>query len=235
MPDAPKPADGLARGLDLYRRSLATITDETEFELLGRGWTLLPGVFSPAHTPVTELFTSWLPLGDAATYLDVGSGAGVTAVCAALAGCRVTALDITPEAVENTRRNVARHGVGDRVDVRESDLFDALGPDERYDLIFWNSSFAFAPEDFELDEDFQHAFIDPGYVTHRRFLRQAGGHLAAGGRLLLGFSNLGAWDELHACCRDEGLTAEVVRFERRELEIAIEFQMLELRPTDDER
>jgi release factor glutamine methyltransferase len=231
----PEPADGLARGLDLYRRSVAAITDETEFELLGRSWTQLPGVFSPAHTPVTELFTSWLPFADGRSYLDIGCGAGVTAVCAALAGCRVTALDITPEAVANTQRNAERHGVCERVDVRESDLFEALGPDERYDLIFWNSSFAFAPEDFELGDDFQRAFVDPGYATHRRFLRQAGDHLTEGGRLLLGFSNLGAWDELRACCRDEGLTAKVIRSERRRLEIAIEFQLLELRATVHER
>lgn len=230
-----EPADGLARGLDLYRRSIAAITDETEFELLGRSWTQLAGVFSPAHTPVTALFTSWLPFSDCGSYLDVGAGAGVTAVCAALAGCRVTALDITPEAVANTRRNAERHGVAERVDVRESDLFEALRPDERYDLIFWNSSFAFAPEDFELDDDFQHAFIDPGYATHRRFLRHAGDHLAEGGRLLLGFSNLGAGDELRACCREEGLTAELIRSERRSLEIAIEFQLLDLRPAVQER
>lgn len=233
--DRATPDDGVARGLSLYRRNLDEVAGETEFELLGRSWTLLPGVFSPAHTPVTELFTSWLPFAEGASYLDVGSGAGVTAVCAALAGCSVTALDITPEAVANTRSNCERHGVADRVDVRHSDLFEALDPGARFDLIFWNSSFALAPQDFEIDDDFQLAFVDPGYVTHRRFFRQARDHLTPGGRLLLGFSDLGAWDELRAGCRDEGLVAEVIRAERRRLEVSIEFQMVELRPEGDER
>lgn len=31
-----------------------------EFKLLDREWDLLPGVFAPIYTPVTELFTTWL-------------------------------------------------------------------------------------------------------------------------------------------------------------------------------
>lgn len=222
--------DGLARGLDLYRRNVSDVSDPTEFELLGRRWTLLPGVFSPAHTPVTELFTSWLPFPHEGSYLDVGSGAGVTAVYAALVGCRVTALDISSAAVANTRLNAERHGVGDRVDARTSDLFEALAPRERFDLVFWNSSFAFAPADLELEDEFQRAFIDPGYEAHRRFLREVGDRLTAGGRALLGFSDLGARDELRAACAGAGLAPAIVRAERRLLEVPIEFQLLELHP-----
>lgn len=228
--DRATPVHGLARGLDLYRRNLDAVAEQAEFELLGRRWTLLRRVFSPAHTPVTELFTSWLPFVAGRSYLDVGSGAGVTAVCAALAGCRVTALAITAEAVANTRLNSERHGMVERVDVRQSDLFGALAPGERFDVIFWNSSFGFVPANFELDDDFQRAFIDPGYETHRRFLRQAGDHLTPSGRLLLGFSDLGAWEELRAGCRDEGLAPEIIRADRRSLEVPIEFQLVELCP-----
>ena len=88
----------------------------TEFRLLDRDWTLLDGVFSPVRTPVTGLFSQWLPYPAGGTFLEMGSGAGVTAVLAALAGCRsVTALDISAAAVENTRRNAERHGVAGRV------------------------------------------------------------------------------------------------------------------------
>ena len=66
----------------------------------------------------------------------------MTAVTAALAGCAtVTALDITTAAVENTRANAELHGVADRVRVAHSDLFEALEPGERFDLIFWNSNY----------------------------------------------------------------------------------------------
>src|SRR5258708_5898149 len=140
---------GFARGQQLFRRHLDDLDRQTEFELAGRRWTLLPGVFAPTYTPVTELFTTWIPYPVGGTLLEMGSGTGVTAVNAALAGCRrVTALDISSAAVENTRRNVERHGVADRVEVRHSDLFDALSGDERFHLIYWNSNFVGARQPF---------------------------------------------------------------------------------------
>jgi release factor glutamine methyltransferase len=224
---------GFARGQQLFRRHLDDRGERTEFELVGRCWTLLPDVFAPTYTPVTELFTTWIPYPVGGTLLEMGSGTGVTAVSAALAGCRrVTALDISSAAVENTRRNVERHAVMDRVDVRQSDLFDALSAGERFDLIYWNSNFVEAPQDFVNASDLHHAFFDPGYETHRRYLLQAPRHLREGGRLLLGFSDLGNWEQLQTACDAAGLTTEVLRAKRCQLETSIEFQLMELRPAD---
>ena len=49
---------------------------------------------------------------------DVGTGSGIIATCAAkhLERCRVTAIDISPAALEVARRNLLAHGVADRVD-----------------------------------------------------------------------------------------------------------------------
>ena len=224
---------GFARGQQLLRRHLDDSGRQTEFELLGRRWTLLPNVFAPTYTPVTELFTSWIPYPVGGTLLEMGSGTGVTAVSAALAGClRVTALDISSAAVQNTQRNAERHGVADRVDVRHSDLFDALSAGERFDLIYWNSNFVEAPSDFVNASDLHHAFFDPGYETHRRYLLQAPYYLRERGRLLLGFSELGSWEHLRTACDAAGLTAEVLRAQRCQLETSIEFQLVELRPSD---
>lgn len=224
---------GFARGQQLFRRHLDEGDRQTEFELAGRRWTLLPGVFAPTYSPVTELFTAWIPYPVGGTLLEMGSGTGVTAVSAALDGCRrVTALDISAAAVQNTRRNVERHGVADRVVVHQSDLFDALSADERFDVIYWNSNFVEAPQEFVNASDLHHAFFDPGYETHRRYLLQAPYHLSERGRLLLGFSDLGSWEQLRAACDAAGLTAEVLRAQQCQLEISIEFQLVELRPAD---
>jgi release factor glutamine methyltransferase len=227
---------GFARGQQLFRRHLDDRGSQTEFELLGRHWTLLPDVFAPTYTPVTELFTSWIPYPVGGTLLEMGSGTGVTAVSAALAGCRrVTALDISSAAVENTRRNVERHGVADRVDVRHSDLFGGLSPDERFDVIYWNSNFVEAPGDFVNASDLHHAFFDPGYETHRRYLLEAPRHLSEGGRLLLGFSDMGSWEHLRTACDAAGLTTEVLRAQRCQLEISIEFQLVGLKSAGGRR
>jgi ribosomal protein L3 glutamine methyltransferase len=50
---------------------------------------------------------------------------------------KVDASDISPQALDVARKNVAKHGVGDRVTLYESDLFRGL-PDTQYDLILAN-------------------------------------------------------------------------------------------------
>jgi release factor glutamine methyltransferase len=220
----------LARAHHLVRRNAADDDRPAEFDLLGRRWTLLADVFSPAITPVTEVFTGWLPF-PTTSFLEMGCGAGVTAVSAALAGClAVTAVDITAAAVANTRRNAERHGVADRVRVVRSDMFAELAPDDRYDMIFWNSNFVEAPPDFVNATPLHHAMFDPAYRAHRAFVQDAPRHLAPGGRLLLGFSSLGSGGHLERLCAEAGLRAVRLRTERRELEVPIEFQLLELVP-----
>jgi release factor glutamine methyltransferase len=223
---------GPDRALWLYRRHLDAESMPDRFSLLGEQWELFAGVFAPNFTPVTELFTSWLPYPKGGSFLEVGSGAGVTAVTAARSGCAaVTALDISAAAVDNTRRNAALHGVADRVRVLRSDLFAELGPDERFDLIFWNSNFVEMGAEFVNSSDLHHAFFDPGYRAHLRFLREAPAHLAEGGRLLLGFADLGNTAKLAELCAEQGLKLDTFRAERRQLETAVEFQLLELTPT----
>ncbi|ACU73333.1 methyltransferase small [Catenulispora acidiphila DSM 44928] len=185
-----------------------------QFDLLGRSWTLLPGVFAPVHTTSTALFSSWLPFPPGGAFLEIGSGAGVTAVTAALAGCaHVTAVDISPAAVANTAANARRHGVADRVRVLNSDLFEALDTGERYDAIYWNSNVIDAPPEFEYLEELRWAFFDRGYATHHRFLTQGPDLLRPGGRMFLGFNTLGNKERLRVMADELGL--ELATFRRR--------------------
>ncbi|ONI78071.1 SAM-dependent methyltransferase [Actinosynnema sp. ALI-1.44] len=223
---------GFQRGNALLNRHLTDDRRPDTFSLLGREWDLLDGVFSPVYTPVTALFSTWLPYPPGGTFLEIGSGAGVTAVVAAQSGCRaVTALDISMAAVENTRLNVARHGVEDRVRVLRSDLFSELEPGEEFDLIYWNSNFAEAPADFANETDLHHAFFDPSYRAHSEFVAQAPRYLSPGGRLMLGFSNIGNTALLTELCADVGLELCTYRSERRQVDqrTTVEFQLLELR------
>ena len=82
---------------------------------------------------------------------DIGTGSGIIAVCAAknLPTCNVTAVDISPTALDVARANVEAHGVGDRVELIESDLFAALG-DRQFDLIVSNPPYVSEPEMAEL-------------------------------------------------------------------------------------
>lgn len=50
-------------------------------------------------------------------------------------GCRVTALDLDPEALAKARRNLAASGAGDRVTFVEGDATALPFPDERFDVV----------------------------------------------------------------------------------------------------
>ena len=69
---------------------------------------------------------------------DVGTGSGCLAIALAreLPHARVTATDISPDALAVARRNAARHGVADRIAFHHADLLDGL-PDP-CDLIVSN-------------------------------------------------------------------------------------------------
>jgi release factor glutamine methyltransferase len=100
----------------------------------------------------------------------------------------VLALDINPAAVENTRRNAARHGVSDRVTALTSDLFEALAPAEVLDTVFWNTPFIEAPDNRPYGGQIERAVFDPGYELVRRFFLDVVRHLSARGRVYLGTS-----------------------------------------------
>jgi acyl-coenzyme A synthetase/AMP-(fatty) acid ligase len=199
------------------------------FTLFGREWDLLDDVFAPVYCYSTQLFAGWLEYPRSGSFLEVGSGAGVAAVMAALGGCRtVTALDINAAAVENTRRNALRHGVQDTVRVLHSDLFDALNPADRFDMIFWNSSFVEAPADRAPASPLEQAIFDPGYRAHGRFLAGAARHLAPGGRIMLGFGSVGHIEEVRRLATDAGLTLRVTHSSGENLVKEMRYELLEL-------
>jgi release factor glutamine methyltransferase len=212
-------------------RAHRNIDAPSTFELLGMEWDLLPGVYAPQLTQSAALYAEWLPYPMGGELCEVGCGSGYLSVLAALRGCaRVTALDVNPAAVDNTRRNATRHGVADRVEARHGDLFAPLGPDDRYDVIFWNSNFVELPADTDLDHLAQ-AFYDPGYATHERFLAGARAHLHANGAVLLGFTDLGNRDRLAALTDRYGWQVSVLRAAPCATpDGSIEYQLLSLRP-----
>ncbi|GHE25283.1 hypothetical protein GCM10018781_76520 [Kitasatospora indigofera] len=203
---------------------------ECEFTMFGRQWHLLPEVFAPAHTDSTQLFTRWLPFPVGGTFLEMGCGAGVTAVTAALEGCaRVTAADINPQAVRNTRLNAARHGVADRVEAVRSDLFDALDPGARFDVVFWNSNVVHAPADFAYTRGLEHAVFDRDYAAHRRYVRDGLARLSGSGRLFLGFNSLGDTARLDAAVAQAGARiTEHATLTNRASDVPVAFRLMEI-------
>ncbi len=126
--------------------------------------------------------------------LDFGTGSGCLAVTLAVKcpDARVTAMDVSPDALAVAAQNAARHGVSDRIEFRESDGFAALPAGAKFDLIVSNPPYiptleidTLQPEVRDFDP---RAALDggpDGLKFHRLLAGQATAFLAAGGRLML--------------------------------------------------
>ncbi|MFC7864611.1 methyltransferase domain-containing protein [Streptomyces murinus] len=208
------------RSLERSRAASSRPDRPDAFTMAGLEWDLLADVFAPPFSRTTETAMDVLGLtGTEApllrpggSLLEVGSGTGIIAVMAALRGAaRVVATDINARAVENTRRNAERHGVGDRLRAVHSDLFAALDADDRFDCVYWHSNFVLAPDDYRYRSDHERAYIDTGYRAHERYLVEAPLRLTSGGRALLQFSDRGDLPRLTALATAHDRRLKVLR------------------------
>ena len=135
--------------------------------------------------------------GGAATVCDVGTGSGIVAVCAAkyLPGCRVTAIDNSPAALDVARGNAAKHDVADRIEFVESDLLTALPPERHFDFIVSNPPYVSDSEMERLPPDVKDheprtALVagEHGTAIIERLIPQAAERLEPGGHLLMEIS-----------------------------------------------
>lgn len=112
---------------------------------------------SPFAELVQDRFAPWVVPGAVKRVLDLGTGSGCIAIACALAfpGAVVDAVDISPEALDVARINVARHGVDERVRLLQSDFFNEL-PAARYDLIVANPPYVDAQDMSDLADEYRH-------------------------------------------------------------------------------
>jgi ribosomal protein L3 glutamine methyltransferase len=144
----------------------------------------------------SELFAgesfSLLPDPDGITrVLDLCTGSGCLAILAArrFPGAMIDAVELSNAALAVARRNVAQHGLRQRVRLLRGDLFAPL-KNARYDLIIANPPYVDDEGMAALPPECRHeprlAFYggNDGLSVIRRILEEAGRHLQANGGLL---------------------------------------------------
>ena len=126
--------------------------------------------------------------------LDLGTGSGCIALSVAHEQPRaqVTATDASAGALAVARANAAALGLGERVTFAHGAWFQAVDPDERYDVIVSNPPYIAPSEAAELPADVRdwepHSALfaaDDGLADIRDILDEAPRHLLTGGLLAL--------------------------------------------------
>ncbi|HQQ97478.1 MAG TPA: methyltransferase [Cyclobacteriaceae bacterium] len=127
-----------------------------------------PGVFHPGLFFSSTFLTKYietLPL-QGKRVIEVGCGSGLLALTAARQGAQVIALDISPQAVVNTRLNANQNSL--TIQVVQSDLFQAFSP-AGADWIFINPPYY--PKTPVTDQD--HAwYCGENHLYFRRLFQQ---------------------------------------------------------------
>jgi ribosomal protein L3 glutamine methyltransferase len=124
--------------------------------------------------------------------LDLCTGSGCLAILAALTfpEAEIDASDTSEAALAVARRNVGDYGLGDRISLIQSDLFDGLAG-RQYDLILANPPYvsdakvAAFPREYAAEPAIAHAGGRDGLDIVRRILAQAPTHLTPHGSLLV--------------------------------------------------
>jgi release factor glutamine methyltransferase len=126
--------------------------------------------------------------------LDIGTGSGCLAVAVARhhQTARITAVDISPDALAVASSNAGKNRVAERIRFLQGDLFGPLASGERFDFILSNPPYI--PHD-ELDKlpagvrDYEpHLALDggaDGFAVFDRLIAEAPGYLKPGGYLLI--------------------------------------------------
>jgi release factor glutamine methyltransferase len=195
----PMPADAVARLDVLMQRRLvgepiSRIVGEKEF------WSLRFAVNEATLVPrpETELLVGeaigFLETRKGQRFLDLGTGSGAIAVSIAVGLSRATgiATDISTAAIEAAKINAGRHGVGDRLEFRLGNWWQAVPHTEMFDLIVSNPPYVATAQIDELPKEVR--LFDPrsaldggwdGVEAYRAIASQAARRLLRGGVILL--------------------------------------------------
>ena len=123
--------------------------------------------------------------------LDLCTGGGSLAILAArvFPNALVDAVDLSPDALEVARRNVAEHRLTDRIALHQGNLYAPLG-ERRYDVILTNPPYVAAealdafPPEFAAEPRMAHDGGADGIGLVRTIINEAGAHLSEDGALI---------------------------------------------------
>ena len=150
---------------------------------------------SPIAQLIEQHFEPWVGHQPVTRILDMCTGSGCIGIACALAfeEANVDLVDLSPDAIEVAKTNIAKLDVADRVQAIESDLFSNVSG--RYDLIVSNPPYVDAvdlanmPAEYHKEPALALGSGDDGLDLTRRMLREANDYLTEQGVLVVEVGN----------------------------------------------
>jgi len=155
-------------------------------------------VFSPKYFKSTEMLTSNFPFKTGEDFLEIGCGIGVTSIIAAkYHNNKVIAIDINPNAVAVTEKNICLHELQSQIKVKQSNVFSNM-ENETFDTIYWDLPYVYS--DLNTLTILQRSVCDPGYEHIEEFLKDVRSFLKPEGRIIVGFGSNGDFSKFSQLC-----------------------------------
>ena len=168
-----------------YLDKVRSHTESYLAKVLGKDIVVYPNVMSPKYDWSSRFHIENMPDQKGKRFLEVGCGCGVISLFAGLQGAtEVRAIDINPDAVENTRANFEEYGLP-HAEALISDVFEKVTG--KFDTIFFPAPYhGNKPADM-----LERGVSDEDYNALRRVMNESAQYLNIGGQLLVGFSDTG--------------------------------------------
>jgi ribosomal protein L3 glutamine methyltransferase len=175
------------------RKPAAYITREAWFA--GLSFYVDERVLIP-RSPIAELiqqrFSPWVDADSVERVLDLCTGSGCIAIACAYAfdQAQIIASDVSADALQVAAINRSNHGLEQRLQLIESDLFNSI-PQQPFDIIVSNPPYVSEHEMAELDKEFSYepgkglAAGETGMDIVVPILQQAGRYLSDNGVLVV--------------------------------------------------
>jgi ribosomal protein L3 glutamine methyltransferase len=153
------------------------------------------------RSPMAELthkkFKPYLKIKNPTTILDLCTGSACIAIACAKAfpKSQIDAVDISKEALAVAKINVEKYKLESQVHLYESDLFQGLDPNKKYDLIISNPPYVDLADMKDLPDEYQHepalalAAGKDGLILVDKILQQANDYLTPDGILIVEVGN----------------------------------------------
>ena len=166
-------------------------------------------VFSPRVWQGWKYYTGYLSGLDlrGKHFLEIGCGSGITGLY--LAGNNnlghLVLTDINPRAIENARTNAVNLALIDKVDFIESDVFDRVPSDMKFDVIYWNCPWELESSNYRYCDELERGLFDAGYESLEKFLQGIDNFLRPNGRTFLGFGKSAGDYYFRKLCNTHGV------------------------------